>query len=176
MAFSGYQWNYFSSLPEGPLRSRVELFLASVNWPALLDHAAQERNGSHCMLLPDIGLGHNHMVRIVEFDDGTRWVARLRMPPLAQSAYDKDALRTIMNCEFNAISLVQRGTSIPVPRIHAMEVDNGCSVKAPFMLMDCLEGNVGMDLGMVIPPKYKPAFLSSLAKIHVGKEICIPST
>ena len=39
------------------------------------------------------------------------------------------------------------------------------------MLMDCLEGNVGMDLGMRIPLKYKQAFLSSLAKIHISKRL-----
>jgi aminoglycoside phosphotransferase (APT) family kinase protein len=147
-----------------------------MNWPALLDYAAKKRNGINCMLLPDIGLGYNHMVRIIEFADGTRWVARLRMPPLAKSGSDEDALKTIMNCEFNAISLVRRKTRIPVPQIHAFEVKSGCSMKAPFMLMDCLEGNVGMDLGMKIPPEYKQAFLSSLAKIHVGKATCIRST
>ena len=122
------------------------------------------------MLLPDIGLGYNHMVRIVEFVDETRWVARLRMPPLAKSGSDDDdALKTRMNCEFNAISLVRQKTRIPVPQIHAFEVKSGCSMKAPFMLMACLEGNVGMDLGMKIPPEYNQAFLSSLAKIHVSK-------
>lgn len=171
--FSGYQWTYFSSLREGPLRSRAELFLASVDWPALLDYVAKKRDGINCMLLPDIGLGYNHMIRIVEFADKIRWVARLRMPPLAKSGSDDDALKTIMNCEFNTISLVQRKTRIPVPKIHAFEMKSGCSMKAPFMLMDCLEGNVGMDLGMEIPPKHKQAFLNSLAKIHVSKATCI---
>lgn len=175
-SFSGYQWTYFSSLQEGPLRSRAELFLASVNWPALLDYAAKKRNRINCTLLPDIGLGYNHMVRIVEFADGTRWVARLRMPPLAKSDSNQDALKIIINCEFNAISLVRQRTTIPVPQIHAFEVESGCSIKAPFMLMDCLEGNVGMDLGMKIPPEYKQTFLSSLAKIHVGKATCVQST
>ncbi|KAK0100468.1 hypothetical protein ONS95_008418 [Cadophora gregata] len=166
-AFSGYQWTYFSSLQEGPLRSRAELFLASVNWPALLEYSAKKRHGINCTLLPNIGLGYNHIVRIVEFADETRWVARLRMPPLIKSGSDKDALKNTMNCEINAISLVRQKTGIPVPQIHAFEVESGNSVKAPFMLMDCLEGNVGMDLGMKIPPEYKQAFLSSLAKIHV---------
>jgi len=89
------------------------------------------------------------------------------MPPLAKSSSDDDALKTIMNCEFNAISLVRRKTRIPVPQIHAFEVKSSCSMKAPFMLMDCLEGNVGMDLGMKIPLEYEQAFLSNLAKIHV---------
>lgn len=138
-----------------------------MNWPALLDYAAEKRNGINCVLLPDIGLGLNHMVRILEFADEIRWVARLRMPPLAESTSGEDALNTKINREFNAISLVQQKTSISVPQIHALEAEGDCSVRAPFMLMDCLEGNVGMDLGMEIPPEYKETALSNLAKIHV---------
>ncbi|KAF4969910.1 hypothetical protein FZEAL_10144 [Fusarium zealandicum] len=147
--FSGYQWTYFLSLKEGPIRSRAELFLASVNWPTLQEYAASKRNGINCSLLPDIGLGYNHMVRIIEFMDGGRWVARLKLPPLAKSDSSEHALETTGICEFNTISLLRQKTSIPIPEIHAFEARFDCSVKAPFMLMDCLEGNVGMDL---VPP------------------------
>ena len=37
--------------------------------------------------------------------------------------------------------------------------------------MDCLEGNIGIDLGMMIPLKYKQAFLRSLVKIHISKRL-----
>ena len=167
--FSGYQWTYFSSLKQGPIRSRAELFLASVNWLALQEYASSKRNGINCSFLPDTGLGYNHMVRIIEFMDGGRWVARLRLPPLAKSSSSKHALETIGICEFNTISLLRQRTSILIPEIHAFEARFDCSVKAPFMLMDCLEGNVGMDLGMTIPPRSKQAFLSGLAKIHVRR-------
>lgn len=169
----GYQWNYYSSLQDGPVRSRADEFLSSVNWSALLDYAVKKRYGIECMLLDDIGLGHNHMVRIIEFDDETRWVARLRMPPLetSRACEDEDALKTMAHNEFNAISLVRQKTSIPVPEIHAFEAQSDCDVRAPFMVMDCLDGNVGMDLDMMIPPEYKQVFLSSLAKIHVSERL-----
>lgn len=93
-----------------------------MNWLALLDYAAEKRDGINCVLLPDIGLGLNHMVRILEFPDEIRWVARLRMPPLAESTSGEDALNTKINREFNAISLVQQKTSISVPQIHALDV------------------------------------------------------
>jgi aminoglycoside phosphotransferase (APT) family kinase protein len=67
------------------------------------------------------------------------------MPPLAKSGSSEDALKSIMNFEFNAIPSVRQKTTIPVPQIHAFEVKSNCSMKAPFMLMDFLEGNVGMD-------------------------------
>ena len=40
-------------------------------------------------------------------------------------------------------------------------------MKAPFTLIDCLDGNVGMVLGMQVPPKHKQLLFSSLAKIYV---------
>lgn len=169
-SFAGYQWTYFSSLPKGPLRSRAEQFLESVNWPALLDYAAEKRNGIKGTLFPDVGLGYNHMVRIIEFEDETKWAARLRMPPLANSGSTEESLKASMKCELSAIYLVRQSTSIPVPQVHAFEIDSNCSVRAPFMLMNCLEGNVGMDLGMDVPPEHKQGFLSSLAKIHVSNK------
>jgi len=125
------------------------------------------------VLRPDIGLGYNHMVRIVEFADAIRWIARLRMPPLSGSATDSHSRDTVMSCEFNAIYLVLQMTSIPVPSIHAFEARSSCSVGAPFMLMDCLEGNVGMDLGLSVPPEHKNSFLKRLANIHVGENLVL---
>ncbi|KAF7510071.1 hypothetical protein GJ744_007175 [Endocarpon pusillum] len=166
-AFSGYQWHYYPSLQAGHYRSHADRFLASVNWPALIEYATEKRNGINCVLLPDIGLGLNNMVRILEFADGLRWVARLQMPPLAESTSCEDTPNTKMNREFHAISLVQQKTRVPVPQIYALESGGDCSVRAPFMLMDCLEGNVAMDLGKEIPPESKQTALSDLAKIHV---------
>lgn len=139
-----------------------------MNWPALLEYAVEIRNGIHCSLLPDIGLGYNHMVvRIIEFIDGRKWVARLRLPPLSGSDSCAEDLETKSNCEFNTMSLVRQQTSIPIRQIHAYEARGDCDVKAPFMLMDCLEGNVGMDLGMSLPLEYKQVFLRGLAETHV---------
>ncbi|EHK45975.1 uncharacterized protein TrAtP1_013053 [Trichoderma atroviride] len=165
--FSGYQWTYYSSLEHGPLRSRADSFLASVSWAALLEYAAEKRNGVSCILFPDIGLGYNHMVRIIQFSDGKQWVARLRLPPLADGDSCEDALETSGIREFSTICLVRQSTHIPVPEVHAIEERSDCKVNAPFMLMDCLKGNVGMDLGMSVPPQYKKAFLRGLARIHV---------
>ncbi|TEA15774.1 hypothetical protein C8034_v002327 [Colletotrichum sidae] len=169
-AFSGYRWTYHDSLQEGPIRSRAELFSASVDWRSLLRYAASRRNGSGCQLLRDVGLGYNHMVRIIQFDDGVRWAARLRMPPIGSSdAFENsnESIEAMETCEYNTISLVRQKTSIPIPEVHAIEARWDCDVKAPFMLMDCLPGNVGMDLGMKVPPGFKPKFLRRLAQMHV---------
>lgn len=139
-----------------------------MNWAALLEHAAGKRNGISCILLPDIGLGYNHMVRIIQFSDGNQRVARLRLPPLVEGNHCGDALETSGIREFSTICLVRQRTHIPISVIHAIEERSDCKVNAPFMSMDCLQGNVGMDLGMSVPPQYKKAFLRELARIHVS--------
>lgn len=119
-----------------------------------------------CHLLPDIGLGHNYMVRIVQFEDGVRWVARLRMPPVATPGPFEnweDSAEAMKNCEYNTISLVRQVTSIPIPKVHTIETRQDTDVRASFMLMD-----MGMDLGMKIPPEYKQGFLRRLAQIYVS--------
>lgn len=135
-----------------------------------------------CRLVPDtIGLGFNHMVRILEFDDDdkTRWVARLRMPGLLLSTLEdgdcedqkgSDETRSIMGSEYTTIQLVRKETKIPVPKVHIFEdnLDGKGKVNAQFMLMDCLKGNAGIDLDMRIPPEYKADVFARMAEIHVS--------
>ena len=73
-----------------------------------------------------------------------------------------------MECEHNAIQLVQRESSIPVPQIHAVELNPNCKVMAQFMLMDCLRGNVGMDLDMRVPANHKKHVFARMAEIQVS--------
>ncbi|QDS68811.1 hypothetical protein FKW77_006212 [Venturia effusa] len=112
--YSGFQWNYFSSLPDGPLRARACSFLRSVDWQALLKYAASVRNGVECTLLSHIGLGHNHMVRILRFTDEVQWVARLRLPSLKDEETFSDMS---MKREVSTVALVKQNTRIPVPEV-----------------------------------------------------------
>lgn len=123
------------------------------------------RNGRTCRLLQDIGLGLNHMVRIIEFDDNVRWIARLRMPPL--SSKDPNTAKLIMAHEYNTMSLIKQKTSIPIPQVYAIELDPECRVKAQFLLMDCLRGNAGIDLGLQVPSNYKHRVFTKMAEIQV---------
>lgn len=104
-------------------------------------------------------------MRIIEFNDNVRWIARLRMRYVPQDKDTVDTERSIMECEHNTIQLVLKETRIPVPQIHAVELNPNCKVMAQFMLMDCLRGNVGMDLSMKVPPKHKKYIFSRMAEI-----------
>lgn len=168
--YSGFQWNYFSSLSDGPIRARADSFLLSVDWQELLNYAATVRNGMKCILLSHIGLGHNHMVRVIRFMDDVQWAARLRLPSLKDGTFSDIAKS--MECEASTIALVRQNTGVPVPEVYAFESDSNCSVKAPFMLMKCLDGNVAMDLGMEVPAEHQQDFFKGLAEIQVSKSLC----
>lgn len=90
------------------------------------------------------------------------------MQPVPQDRDMVDTARSIMECEHNAIQLVQRESSIPVPQIHAVELNPNCKVMAQFMLMDCLRGNVGMDLDMRVPANHKKHVFARMAEIQVS--------
>ncbi|KAJ5837501.1 uncharacterized protein N7525_002689 [Penicillium rubens] len=149
-SFAGYRWTYFASITNATLRLRVQNFIDSTNWDALIEYANRLRNGKICKLLPDIGLGYNHLVRIIEFQDDVRWIARLRMPPLSRAQARSSVNKQIMKNEYNTILLVKQKTKIPIPSVHAIELDAENIVKAQFMLMDCLRGNAGIDLSMEV--------------------------
>lgn len=72
-SFSGFHWNYYSELPDGPIRTRADSFMLSVDWQALLEYATDVRDGMECALLSHIGLGHNHMIRIIRYKDEVQW-------------------------------------------------------------------------------------------------------
>ncbi|KAJ5286332.1 hypothetical protein N7524_001638 [Penicillium chrysogenum] len=166
-SFAGYRWSYFASTTDETLRLRVQNFIDSTNWDALIEYANRLRNGKICKLLPDIGLGYNHLVRIIEFQDDVRWIARLRMPPLSRTQARSSVNKQIMENEYNTILLVKQKTKISIPSVHAIELDTGNIVKAQFMLMDCLRGNAGIDLSMEVPNFYKRCVFSKMAEIQV---------
>lgn len=177
-SFNGYRWTYFSSLKnDHPLRLRAQNFHNSIDWDALLRWTATLRPGTRCKLLPDVGLGHNHMVRVIEFDDRIQWLARLRMSPLFKYESKSVPGWRVMQCEYSTIQLIRKETRIPTPEVHFLELEANCSVKAPFMLMDCLRGNVGMDLDMEIPVEHESAVFAQIAAIHVCStrlRSCVP--
>ncbi|KAF2489588.1 hypothetical protein BU16DRAFT_597006 [Lophium mytilinum] len=173
----GFRWNVFSTIPEGmALRTRAEAALGDTNWDALLEYASKLRDGTECKLLTDIGMGANHMIRVIEFDDGKRWVARVHMP---YSMYDgsikmvwDDAKETFDN-EVVILNLIRESSNIPVPAIYAHETADTVGVQAPFILMECVEGNVGTDIFddktfEAFPDERKDTLFDSVAEVHVG--------
>ncbi|THV79193.1 hypothetical protein D6D17_06264 [Aureobasidium pullulans] len=109
------------------------------------------------------------MVRNIQFADSTNLVARLRLPRSSDNGLypDPDAVDIAIRSEICTLHAVAEHTDIVVPRVYASDTNPDCGVGAPYVLMNCLEGNSGLDLGLEIPLQYEHDFFCEIARIHV---------
>jgi hypothetical protein len=86
----------------------------------LLEYASRLRNSTKCRLLPDIGMGYNNMVRVIEFDDGQRWAARVCMSSISINGRTIELLWYVANQSIDEevvfLSLIRKSSNIPPPR------------------------------------------------------------
>lgn len=86
------------------------------------------------------------------------------------------AISLLAQREVDCMLLVQERTSVPVPKVfgYASSVNN--EIGAPFMLMECLPGNVAIEMegsSTDIPAQHKAAFYAAMAKFQVrGPIVC----
>ncbi|WEW60881.1 hypothetical protein PRK78_006369 [Emydomyces testavorans] len=172
--FTGYKWTGLSSFSKGSFwHRRAQSFLTSVNWEALCDYASSLYDGKRCVIEPEIALGGRHMVRIVQFEDKTRWIARLRMPACDNAGEhnkdvdEYDAADDLSKREFDCLQLVKERTTVPVPTVFGYMAGSQSKIGASVILMECLPGNVGTDLNFdFIPSEHKSAFFEEMARIQ----------
>lgn len=164
-AFAGYQWAGLSTFQENSsAHRRAQALVASVDWTALCHFASELNHGRDCNIEPGIAMGGNHIVRILEFGDGVRWLARLRMPRIEN---DEDEAR-LLKREVDCLQLIKDRTSVPVPSVFGYLASRK-EIGAGFILMECLPGNVAMDLNFnFIPEMYKSSFYEEMARFHVS--------
>jgi len=80
-SFAGYKWSGLTTFPEGTSwRHRAQSFVDNINWEALCQYASELHDGADCTVDPQMAMGCNNLVRILVFEDGSRWIARLRLP------------------------------------------------------------------------------------------------
>ena len=173
--FSGYKWSGLSAFAEDSDWHRHLLaFSQSINWDALCKHASDLHHGMECTLDTPTGLRGRYMVRILRFQDGDCWIARLRMhdgdmSPERVDADSRNAANALLQREVDCIRLVKERTTVPVPAVFGFILDNSDNdVGAPVMFMECLSSNVGMDLNSsFIPSELKASFCEDMARYQV---------
>jgi hypothetical protein len=168
-SFLGYKWTGLDTVAEGTEdHQRVGSFFDSINWDALCRYASELHDGESCTLDPQLAMGGAHLIRIIVFDNGTRWIARLRMH---LSDEDDDVVAdgpTLLQIEVDCMQLVRARTSVPVPAVYGYMTSAENDIGTPFMLMECLAGNVAMNLSMDIPPQHKSLFYADMAGFQVS--------
>ncbi|KAJ6131795.1 Aminoglycoside phosphotransferase [Penicillium samsonianum] len=143
-----------------------------INWTALQEFAISLRNSKDdssttktCHIPPIYNMGGLHLAIILEFDDGTKWVARIQRHKLT-SELEKRLLH-----EIHTLSILHEQTDVPVPEVFGYETDPDLIGRA-FMIMEFIPGNTGTDFmgphSFHIPSQFKTKFYHEISRIHAS--------
>ncbi|TQN64536.1 hypothetical protein CSHISOI_10890 [Colletotrichum shisoi] len=108
------------------------------DWKALCQIASHNNGEIPCEPLQHYAVGGSSLARLIRFQDGNCWVARIQLEEPTPDTSQK--LRT----ELDTMFLLIAQTKAPVPRIFAFELD-GKSTRSAFVLLEFLPGNNATD-------------------------------
>ena len=171
--FKGYKWEALSDIysEDNEYRHEVQAFFDNINWHALCQFASKLNEGKDCTVDPRWTIGGRHLVRIISFQDGSHWIARLRMT----TEMSEDEQTGLVQREVDCLQLVKERTTVPVPTIYGYIASTQNEIGAPFILMECLKGNIGpllnVDFDHGIPSQHRYSFYTEMARIQVGYSI-----
>ncbi|KAJ5591924.1 uncharacterized protein N7459_002293 [Penicillium hispanicum] len=157
----------------------LEPSIPQIDWGALKDYAISIKYGPHqnhlnpserralkCEIPPIYSMGGLHLVRLLAFEDGVKWVARIQL----QEATPDSKSRLLS--EMHTLSLIRERTDIPVPKVFGYYT---CQerVGRVFMIMEFIPGSTAMNAfsgpeahTREIPPRYKAKFYNDIADIQ----------
>ncbi|ROW13615.1 hypothetical protein VPNG_04560 [Cytospora leucostoma] len=150
-------------------KSRMDECSQRTNWKGICERASRANGGQPCKLLAAKTSGRNRLARLLEFQDGTRWIAYVQLQESDQES--SRALKT----EIDTMALLLRETRAPVPRVFAFEADDDNPAGSAFMLLELVPGNNALveikrhtnAESIIIPPDSRETFHRSMAAAHV---------
>lgn len=169
LRFQGYKWKALSDAYDehNEYRHRVQSFFDNIDWNALCRFASKLNDGKCCAVDPQWTIGGRHLICIINFHDGARWIARLRMT----TRMKEDEQSGLVQREVDCLQLVKERTTVPVPTVFGYIASTQNEIGAPFMLMECLPGNSGVDLNGSdahgVPLKHKSSFYEVMGRLQV---------
>ena len=114
-----------------------------------------------CTFSPQFTMEGRHMVHRINFQGGTRWIARVR----TTTPMNEDEGVHLLQREVGCIQLLREGINLPLPTVFGYIASAKNDIGAPFMLMECFSGNVGVDLSAVeILAQYQASFHREMAR------------
>jgi hypothetical protein len=153
----------------------AERSLSPINWPALIKYAKdihrrhmKQASNIDCQLSNKYNEGGLNVVRLLDFEDGTTWLARLqRRKGTAESCQRLIA-------EVHTIQVVREQSKIRVPEVFGYDASYENAVGVPFMLLEYIPAITAMDSfggwkehkGR-IPQQFRTDYYASMAKIQV---------
>ncbi|KAL9053372.1 MAG: hypothetical protein Q9162_004813 [Coniocarpon cinnabarinum] len=165
-----FKWQALSAFEtSSPLYLRGKKLLETVNWDTLRARASGIRNGQSCNIEGPYAIGGRNLVRILTFEDGVRWVARLRLPTATSemetvSPKGDEASDALVDREIACLRIVSERTAVPVPKVYGHIATGKAGIGAATIFMECLTGNVAMDICFdTIPTPFKSKFFQQMA-------------
>lgn len=167
--FSGFVWNKIESYEkESHLLKLKDACIAATSDDAIQLYASNLNDGLACRLSPELTMGGLHLIRLLQFENGTRWLARIQL----EASTEESARR--MQSEIDTMTFLREHSKIPVPEVYGYQLYHDTSVGRAFMIMECLPGNAAMDLDGgykshygEIPSRRKPEFFRAVATVQV---------
>lgn len=164
-----------------PYRVLASKAVDYIDWKALR-MAAEKVRAIPCAVGEQYTLGGSHVIREIVFDDDVHWIARVRMARINKNADEHyipkqvhdfwtDALAAEMQSEIDTMSYVREHTDIPVPQVYSYDTTATNPVGAPFMLMECFAGTLGIEMPdgfQAIPDQFKQKYSDAEAAILVS--------
>lgn len=155
------------SLPNHtPTKTRAQDCLIRVNWEAICDVASRSR-AQTCQVRPECTSGGSSLARLLEFQDGTLWVARVQLKNSTSKTSSK------AQTDIDTMAFLKNCTKTPIPQVFASQIDDNNPAGVAFLLLEFFPGNTAFDENRLsnnrslIPPQFQNNFYSSIAAAHV---------
>lgn len=112
--------------------------------------------------------GGRYLVRLIKFENGTRWIARFRIPSSHRD--ENDAADRVLQQEVDCLQLVKERTNVPVPTVFGYIASPDNDIGGSFLLMECLSGNAAIDLERRVSMslQQRESFYGEIARIQVS--------
>ena len=163
--FGGYKWEAMSTSYRF---EETHAFHDSINWDALCQYASKLNKGEPCTMDSPTTRGGRNLIRVLKFQNGTRWIARFRIP--SKDNYDFEASKRVLQQEVDCMQLVKDRTSVPVPTVFGYIASHENDIGGSFILMECLFGNAAVNLHHTVPmsSEQRKSFYDQMAKFQVN--------
>ncbi|KAL2048955.1 hypothetical protein ABVK25_010808 [Lepraria finkii] len=124
------------------------------------------RPNSRCTLSSKAASDSEHVVKVIIFEDGIKWVARLYCPVDEQHGRFASTRETRISSEVATHGIIRQETDIPVPEVHSYDASNE-TIGWPFVLMDCMPGTPAVKKLANATPEQDSHYLRQMAQIQV---------
>lgn len=150
----------------------AEKSLPPIDCAALIQYAkdVHRRHMKHarnieCQLSDRYNMGGLHVVRLLDFEDGTTWLARLQLRKgTAESCQSLIA-------EVNTIQVVRERSKIRVPEVFGYNASYDNPIGVPFMLLEYIPAITARDsFGGRIPRQFRTDYHASMATVQVRRK------